>query len=77
MDIVKLDRSFTQDTTRHGGTPGRKFLLAIFRLAESLDLQTVAEGVETEQQADLLRDLGCPLCQGNLFAAPVPATAPT
>jgi len=46
------------------GPPGRKFLLADFRLADCLDLLTVAEGVETEQQADLLRDQGCPLGQG-------------
>jgi len=75
VDIVKLDRSFTQDTTRHARNTGREFLLAVLRLAESLDLVTVAEGVETEQQADLLRDLGCPLGQGNLFAAPLTVNA--
>ena len=43
------------------------------RLAQSLRLVAVAEGVETEFQADMLRRLGCQLAQGYLFSRPAPA----
>ena len=46
---------------------------AIITLAESLELTVVAEGVETLQQANRLRDLGCRLAQGFLFSMPVEA----
>jgi EAL domain-containing protein (putative c-di-GMP-specific phosphodiesterase class I) len=43
---------------------------AIIGMAQALDLAVVAEGVETEEQRELLSELGCPLGQGYLFAAP-------
>ena len=46
---------------------------AILSIAESLGLQVVAEGVETEQQAEFLREYGCELAQGYLFSRPVDA----
>lgn len=70
VDVVKLDRSFSWDANGHSAVPRHRFLRAIIQLAESLDLQIVAEGVEQPGQADLLRRLGCPLGQGNLFAPP-------
>jgi EAL domain-containing protein (putative c-di-GMP-specific phosphodiesterase class I) len=42
-------------------------------LAHGLRLKVVAEGVETQAQADLLRDIGCELAQGYLYSKPVPA----
>jgi len=44
-------------------------------MAHSLRLSVVAEGVETDEQLERLRDLGCELAQGFLFAAPVPSSA--
>ena len=44
-------------------------------MAHSLRLLVVAEGVETDEQLSRLRDLGCELAQGFLFAAPVPPSA--
>jgi diguanylate cyclase (GGDEF)-like protein len=70
VDVAKLDRSFSQRVPGHSQAPRRRFLRAVFELAKSLDLQIVAEGVETREQADLLRELDCPLGQGNYFAVP-------
>ena len=42
-------------------------------LAKSLKIPVVAEGVETEEQLKLLRELGCPLVQGFYFSRPLPA----
>jgi EAL domain-containing protein (putative c-di-GMP-specific phosphodiesterase class I) len=41
-------------------------------MSENLGVRVVAEGVETEAQADMLRSLGCPLAQGYLFGRPMP-----
>jgi EAL domain-containing protein (putative c-di-GMP-specific phosphodiesterase class I) len=46
---------------------------AVIQLAHALGLQVVAEGVETEQQLDILRNMHCDYAQGFLFSRPVPA----
>jgi len=43
-------------------------------MARSLNIQVVAEGIETWQQLEILRNMGCSLAQGFLFAKPMPAT---
>jgi len=69
LDVLKLDRAFVlQMDTPHG----RNLLSGIIALAQSLDLVTVAEGVETSEQADDLRMLGCRRAQGYYFARPMP-----
>ncbi|MEA2481571.1 MAG: hypothetical protein QOJ07_3493, partial [Thermoleophilaceae bacterium] len=65
---VKIDRSFVgQLGTNRGDTA---IVSAIVSLARALGIDAIAEGVEHEAQAALLRDLGCPLAQGYLFGAP-------
>jgi EAL domain-containing protein (putative c-di-GMP-specific phosphodiesterase class I) len=56
---------------------GRKpsLVAAIVSMATALGMQTVAEGVETEAQAEALADLGCALGQGYLFARPASSSA--
>jgi EAL domain-containing protein (putative c-di-GMP-specific phosphodiesterase class I) len=71
IDVVKIDRSFVQDVTQ-GGT-GEALIDAIVHLCGALDLQVIAEGVETTTELDVLRDLGVPSVQGFLFARPRPA----
>src|SRR5690606_14256151 len=71
FDQLKIDRSFVADIAEH--PESAVIVSGIIRLANSLRLQTVAEGVETEQQWRILRDAGCDLLQGFLFSRPVPA----
>jgi diguanylate cyclase (GGDEF)-like protein len=72
VDTVKIDRSFVSqaDTSRHH----RVLIEATIRVADSLGMGTVAEGIETEAQAGVLRQLGCHKGQGYLFAKPLAAS---
>ncbi|WP_226929560.1 sensor domain-containing protein [Janthinobacterium aquaticum] len=69
---VKIDRAFVKDL--ESSAEDRAIVSAIIALADSLQLSTVAEGVETEQQFSLLQQKGCHYAQGYLFSAPVPAS---
>jgi diguanylate cyclase (GGDEF)-like protein/PAS domain S-box-containing protein len=71
VDTLKIDRSFVIDMT--GGPEGLALVSTIINLAHSLKLKVVAEGVETDEQARLLRLLGCDDMQGFLYSKPVPA----
>ncbi len=70
LDGVKLDKQFVQ---RLGAdTRADEIVRATVSLAHSLGLQVVAEGIETEQQAAMLRALECDTAQGFLYARPMP-----
>jgi EAL domain-containing protein (putative c-di-GMP-specific phosphodiesterase class I) len=73
FDVLKVDRSFVRDMAsnfRH-----RAIVRTIARFAEDLGLRLIAEGVETAEQAELLRELGCAGAQGFLFAPALPLDA--
>jgi diguanylate cyclase (GGDEF)-like protein len=70
VDTLKIDRSFVVDMTV--GPEGLALVSTIISLAHALKLKVVAEGVETEEQARLLRLLNCDEMQGYLFSRPVP-----
>jgi EAL domain-containing protein (putative c-di-GMP-specific phosphodiesterase class I) len=70
VDALKIDHSFVIDMT--AGPQGLALVSTIITLAHSLKLKVVAEGVETEEQARLLRLLNCDEMQGFLFSEPVP-----
>jgi EAL domain-containing protein (putative c-di-GMP-specific phosphodiesterase class I) len=70
LDTLKIDRSFVHGMTEHAGNTS--IISAIISLAEALRLKVVAEGVETEAQAQLLQDLRCEQAQGYLFHRPMP-----
>lgn len=75
VDVVKIDRSFVSqagDSAHH-----RVLIEATVRVARSLGMKTVAEGVETEEQAGVLRGLGCDKGQGYLFGRPMAAEPAT
>jgi diguanylate cyclase (GGDEF)-like protein len=68
IDVVKIDKSFTEGL----GLRSRDTAVveSVIALGRALGMVVVAEGVETQSQADLLRDLGCPQAQGYLFGKP-------
>ena len=68
---LKIDASFVQDLGH--SDDARAIVDAVIKLAHALGLRVVAEGVETDQQRDLLVDLGCDELQGFLFARPMAA----
>lgn len=72
-DELKIDRSFVLDLET--SEDARKVALAVVNLAKALDLKVVAEGVETEGQNRILREMGCDQLQGYLFAKPMSAKA--
>ena len=68
IDAVKLDRSFVSDLTTDAGTVS--MVRSVLAMAEALNLRVVTEGVETEEQLDILRALGCAEAQGYLLGRP-------
>ncbi len=71
FDKIKIDRCFVSDIDAADGSSS--IVRAVVNLAGALDMTTVAEGVETETQRAVLRELGCTEMQGYLFSAAKPA----
>ncbi len=70
ISILKLDMSLVRKMT--GENKGRSALTFALNLAEMMNLESVAEGVETKEQADKLRDMGCTYAQGYFYSKPIP-----
>jgi diguanylate cyclase (GGDEF)-like protein/PAS domain S-box-containing protein len=71
VQALKIDRSLIRGCL--GPDSDRSILTAIFGIAQALGLKAVAEGVESAEELELLRNLSCNRAQGNLFASPMPA----
>lgn len=69
FDVLKIDRSFIHDITNN--TSDQELVSAIIAMANGLNLKVVAEGVETQQQLNLLKKLNCDLAQGFLISKPL------
>jgi EAL domain-containing protein (putative c-di-GMP-specific phosphodiesterase class I) len=69
VDVLKVDRSFVGRLGRDA--KGRALVSAVLDLARALDLDVVAEGVETAEQAEELARLGCKVAKGYHFASPL------
>ena len=70
---VKIDREFVSDLT--SSAQGRVIVESVVRMCHALGARVVAEGVETEAQAAVLRAMGCDVAQGWLFGRPGPEAA--
>jgi diguanylate cyclase (GGDEF)-like protein/PAS domain S-box-containing protein len=75
LDTLKIDRSFVSGMT--GSKEDAAIVSTIITLAHGLNLKVVAEGVETAEQSNMLKVLGCDEAQGYLFAKPLPGEAMT
>ncbi len=73
FDKIKIDRSFTRDLAKRAECAA--IVSAVHALGRGLNIKTTAEGVETEQQFEMLRAAGVNLVQGYLFGRPGPASA--
>jgi len=70
LDQIKIDRSFIRDINTDDND--KAIVHTIVAMARSLNIHVIAEGVETEEQRQLLLDRGCDHYQGYLFGKPVP-----
>jgi predicted signal transduction protein with EAL and GGDEF domain len=70
VDVLKIDRTFISQMTEAGGDT--ELVRSILQIGQSLHMVTIAEGIETERQSELVTGLGCELGQGYLYARPLP-----
>jgi len=73
IDYIKIDKSFVDRIETEENS--RSIVRTIISLTESLGAKTVAEGVETKEQLNILTDLGCDIIQGYYFYKPMPASS--
>jgi EAL domain-containing protein (putative c-di-GMP-specific phosphodiesterase class I) len=70
LSCLKIDRTFVHDLHRHGNDMA--IVGTIIAMAHGLKMSVIAEGVETLEQQEILRELGCESFQGYLYGKPVP-----
>lgn len=73
LDQLKIDQSFVKELPKN--KYDQSIVRTIITMAKGLDLDVIAEGVETAEQREILLDFGCVHCQGYLFAKPMPLEA--
>ncbi len=71
IDTLKIDQSFIADSMK--SQDDREIIRTIIAMANTLNIKTVAEGVETKEQIDFLRHHGCNIMQGYYYSRPMPA----
>ncbi len=72
FSTIKVDRTFVQGAAQ-GSVESLAIINAVVAMCKSLDMTTTAEGVETSEEAELIRNLGCDKIQGFYFGRPMPA----
>lgn len=73
VDVLKIDMRFFESSDVGGR--GENIVASVVRMAKWLDIPTIAEGVEKEEQVEFLKNIGCEYVQGYYFAKPMPAYA--
>lgn len=68
-DIIKIDKEFLTET--FDSRKGKKIINSVIKMSKELKLETVAEGIETKEQAKALSSMGCDIAQGYYFSRPV------
>jgi diguanylate cyclase (GGDEF)-like protein len=72
LRILKIDRAFVCELGRGGKNSSVAVVAAVIALARALDMEVIAEGIETQEQSDELKAMGCKLGQGYLLGRPAP-----
>ena len=75
LTTLKIDRSFIKDI--HENEDDKEITRAIIAMGQSLNLATLAEGVENDEQLEILREYGCDYIQGFYYSKPLPASQMT
>lgn len=75
VDYLKLDSALTNQITQH--QRAHKLVAAVLQLAKNLDVQVIAQGIQTKEQALLMKELGCELLQGEIGGVPLKGEAVT
>lgn len=70
IDVLKIDKSFSDEVIE--SKRGRIILEAIIDMAKKLEIKTVAEGIETKEQIEYLKQIGCNMVQGYYYEKPMP-----
>ncbi len=70
VDVLKLDMGFLKDTEENKRSGN--IINAVVKMAHTLDMKVIAEGVETADQVEFLKNIGCLMAQGFLFSKPIP-----
>ncbi|MBQ3835512.1 MAG: EAL domain-containing protein, partial [Treponema sp.] len=70
FDLMKIDMAFLSEFS--GNEKSQPILTSIVSLAQKIGMQTLTEGVETEEERDFLKSIGCQRLQGFLFGRPMP-----
>lgn len=73
MDVLKIDQKFVRGLIRHGNMTDMAIIENVVNMCRQLSIQTVAEGIETEEIQDIIRGIGVSYLQGYLYSKPVPA----
>jgi diguanylate cyclase (GGDEF)-like protein/PAS domain S-box-containing protein len=73
LGVLKVDRTFTERLCEADGS--RSIVQAMISMAKAMNMRVVAEGVELEEQLDVLKEMGCDYLQGFLLSRPIPPNA--
>lgn len=74
MDVLKIDQKFVRGLVREGNMTDMAIIENVVNMCRQLSIQTIAEGIETEEIQDIIRSIGVSYLQGFLYSKPVPAS---